>query len=148
MKLDERHASEQDALGQPRFEPGRYVVELVKCSATAGDPAIWEGEKHEVLYYVVAAMIIEAYGEDGDPRPELIGVVAHWVNRLRFRGPHQLKEFLVEASGIWATEHHRITEDVVEFSVSDENPLEGVKLRLNVLPPKSSGYLHYEWKRV
>jgi hypothetical protein len=142
VALDDRHAVEQDALGQPRFLPGEYEpVEIVACTAVAGDPNIWVPEV-DVTYFIVAARVIAS----DSPMP--LGTVAHWVNRLRFRGPHQLKEFLVEATGVPGKEHHRITADVVEFVVSAENPLAGVKLRLKVEDPKPSGYLHHVWKRV
>lgn len=141
--LDERHAVEQDAIGDgKRFAPGDYVVEIVRCYSVDGDPEIWLPEE-DVGYFIAECDGWEE-GGTGDEPP----VRASWVNRLRFSGPQQLKAFLAEALDVPAGQYGRITRSICVRVVGPENPLTGVQLRLTVQPPTKSGYMHHVWGRM
>lgn len=138
--LDARHQAELDAIGLPRFESGDFITRVIRCYAVAGDEAIWLPET-DVTYFVVECRSV---------RPAApVPMTRSWVNRLRFNGHAQLKEFIIEAAGMAPARHDLITEAVCEEVVSDLNPLAGTILRLHVSPPKQpSGYMHHRWGRV
>lgn len=138
--LDARHQAEQDLIGQPRFPTGDFFVKITRCYAVSGDVQLWLPEE-DITYFVVEcrAMRVKA--------PVLMH--GNWVNRLRFNGHAQLKEFAVEAANLPVDRHDLVTEQVCEEIVSAENPLADVILRLHVGSPKQpSGYMHHRWGRV
>lgn len=141
VTLDERHAAEQNAIGEgARFAPGDYLVEIVRCYAVAGAEEIWLPEK-DVTYFVAEC---DAFGErDPAHGPER----ASWVNRLRFNGFAQLKGFLAEAM---AKQVHEITEALCLEVTGAGNPLAGVRMQLRVQEPKGGpgGYQHHQWRRA
>lgn len=135
--LDHRHEAEQDAIGFPRFFAGNFVVKIRSCYAVDGDPKIWKPE--DVTYFVAEFV--------GLAMPSQAFIHAHWVNRLRFNGMAQLKEFMLVALNKPWGHHESITEAVIEEAVSEENPLADALMWLHVSPPKEGGYMHHAWKR-
>lgn len=144
VQLDERHAAEQNAIGEgKRFAPGDYVVEIVRCYAVDGDPEIWLPET-DVTYFVA-----ECSAQEDGSDPAWTGV-ASWVNRLRFNGAAQLKAFLIEAMSLTPARSREIDAVFCEYVVGPKNPLAGVCLQLHVSEPKGGpgGYQHHSWRRL
>lgn len=138
------------------FQDGRYVVDIVRCFA--------QQDRHRQSMFIVEAAIV--WSNNAERRP---GMVPSWVVMMKWDAAlGHVKGFLAACNGADPRDEDAvkacftdargqdITEAVAEFSVSNENPLAGTRLDLEVVSvlkkgktgsdPRNDYYSLHKWR--
>lgn len=105
----------------PYFLEGKYVVRIVSCATIAS--------RLNVPFFIVESEIMESTNEELP-----VGVtVSTLYNLQKDMGLPNVKRFIGVANGLTDPEEikEQVTEEVAELTVSEEQPLTGVILRVN-----------------
>lgn len=111
------------------FVEGLYIVEIVKVSTI-------RSRKNEDLF------IVETEIQSSSAPERKVGTTCSWVVNLKQDAAlGNIKAFIAAANGIDPADTEQvkqeITEEVVEFACSDDNPLAGTKLNLECVAIKT-----------
>ncbi|KKN75949.1 hypothetical protein LCGC14_0375060 [marine sediment metagenome] len=126
------------------FQPGIYVVELLKVFALRG--------RNEVDFFIAECQVVES---DNEKHP--VGHKASWCVKLsQDMAMPNIKGFIAAVNGIDPhddeTVNAEVTSDVVEYAVSDDNPLAGVHVGLQTTMittrKEKKPFTKHEWSPV
>ena len=105
------------------YKPGNYVVEVIKC--------LTKKSRKGANLFIAETKILKS---NNDVRPP--GTVCGWIVNLGLDAAlGNIKGFIGAAEGMTDKDkiNEEITKDVTIYAVSNENPLAGVKLNLEVV---------------
>lgn len=108
----------------PYLEEGSYVLEVESCRIL--------DSRDKRTYYLVELKVIES---DNDSRPA--DMMVTWMTDLdKDMGPVNVKRFIAAVNGIDPNSPQaksEITEEICEFSISDDQPLKGMQVFCEVV---------------
>jgi len=138
------------------FEPGNYLVEIQRVCAI-------RSQKDRKDYFIVEAKILESDCPTRKPGT----VASQAIDISNVMGPVNIKAFLAAAMGIDPADQDAVEEalgveldargkvakdkgeEAAEYATSEENPLEGLKLRLNcaeIRTQKGNPFTKHNWR--
>jgi len=123
------------------FQPGKYIVELLKVFVMRG--------RNKEDFFIAECRVVES---DNVKHP--VGHKASWVVKLsQDMAMGNIKGFIAAANDIdpheTETVNEEVTEEVVEYAVSDDNPLAGVHVGLQcttiITKKEKKEFTKHEW---
>ncbi len=126
------------------FQPGKYVVELLKVFVMRG--------RNNVDFFIAECRVVES---DNEKHP--VGHKASWVVKLgQEMAMPNIKGFIAAANEIDPhddeTVNAEVKAEVVEYAVSDDNPLAGIHVGLQttiiITKKEKKEFTKHEWSPV